>query len=257
MLPMKKNLTLLLFGFLLAAHGEGDAQDAPPGSPKETLGRHFSKPIDFWRKGMGFSVAPSPQDTLEARPGRVAVRESVFAQPIQTPEGNWMIYIPPKPVLDFLEAPTEDSARAYLAWKAEQAEKLKRAMQLLAQVRAKEAGEPEPPRPDPPAAEFPFEITYFKKPSCPHCVTQDEILGRLLSRRSAGKLLTLLPGERPELWKAYEVRGTPTLLLEGGSGGKPEVLVGLQSEAALEAALARLSMTTARPEIQPTKEPIR
>jgi hypothetical protein len=50
----------------------------------------------------------------------------------------------------------------------------------------------------------------------------------------------VLPGELPELWKSYAVRGTPTLVLQAADG-KEEVLVGLQSEARLDAAFKRIS----------------
>jgi hypothetical protein len=178
-------------------------------------------------------------------PGRILVRETVWAQPIRTPDGNWMLYVPPKPILDFLENPTEEAAKAYLAWKKEQAEKLGRAMLLLGRLK----DPPAPAKADtagPKSEEARKEestgasLIYFKKPTCPHCVSQDGILGQWLPKHSDLRLQIVLPGELPELWKSYAVRGTPTLVLQAADG-KEEVLVGLQSEARLDAALKRIS----------------
>lgn len=262
---MRKSLAALLLGVLLALPSQGEAQevasDPPKGHcPKEAPGRYFSKPVDFWKKGVGFTSTPPLPDTSDPSPSRVAVRENVWAQPIRTPDGGWMIYVPPKQVLDFLESPSEETARAYLAWKADQTEKLKKAMLLLARMKdpagtgqaasvpdVKASTKPAPP-------DFPFKITYFKKPSCPHCVSQDAVLSDWLARRTSGKLDVVLPGEQPELWKTYQVRGTPTLILEVGSQGRKELLVGLQSEAALETTLAMLALPPVEPADEPKKE---
>ncbi len=263
MLPMRKSLAALVLCLVPASQGDAQevASDPPKGHcPKEAPGRYFSKPVDFWKKGVSFVSAPPLPDTSDPSPSRVAVRENVWAQPIRTPDGNWMIYVPPKQVLDFLESPSEESARAYVAWKAEQTEKLRHAMLLLARMKdAAGTGQP-PSAPDgkastkPAPPDFPFKITYFKKPSCPHCVSQDAVLSDWLARRTSGKLDVLLPGEQSDLWKAYQVRGTPTLILEAGSQGRKELLVGLQSEAALETTLAKLALPPVEPADEPAKE---
>ena len=175
-----------------------------------------------------------------------------------------MVYVRPKQVLDFLGIPSKESARAYIAWKAEQTEKLRQAMLLLAKVKEGSAlsAPQEAPRESatskPAPQDFPFQITYFKKPSCPHCVSQDAILAEFLTRRSTGKLDVILPGDRPELWKTYQVRGTPTLILEATGRGRKAVLVGLQSQEALEATLTKLAIPAAgEPVDTPKKEPAR
>lgn len=263
---MRKLLPALVLGLVLASPRPGSAQEVASDplkmqSPKEAPGRYFSKPVDFWKAGISLKSPPQLLPaTSDTAPTRVAIRESVWAQPIRTPDGNWMVYVPPKQVLDFLESPSEESARAYLAWKAEQTEKLRHAMLLLAKMKDTSAspspqeapggnGATKPAQPD-----FPFRVTYFKKPSCPHCVSQDAIFAEWLARRSVGKLDVVLPGERPELWKTYQVRGTPTLVLEAEGRGRKEVLVGLQSEEALEATLARLALSPAAPADEPKKE---
>jgi hypothetical protein len=256
-LPMRKSLAALLLGVPFGLSSPGDAQEVASDTAKETPGRYFSKPVDLWKTGRSLTSPPQHVDSSDTAPERVAVRENVWAQPIRTPDGSWMIYVPPKQVLDFLEAPSEATARAYLSWKAEQSQKLRHAMTLLAQVKdameapleaSNEASAKLAPQ------DFPFRITYFKKASCPHCVSQDAVLTEWLTRRSLGKVDVVLPGERPELWKAYQVGGTPTLILEAGSESRKEVLVGFQSEAALEMTLAKLAFTPPDPASDLRKE---
>ncbi len=244
-----RNTPILAFILLaLLPSGQATAQERPSEKTPNEPGRYFTRPLDLWNAGLTYAQAPRPSGEAESIPPRVAVRESVWAQPIRTPDGNWMIYVPPRPILDFLESPSEETAKAYLSWKQEQADKLRKAMTLLARVR--EPGVPgpavdvpiEPSGKKAPPLDFPFRITYFKKPSCPHCVSQDAVLAEWQKRRPGGKLEIVLPDDRPELWKAYEVRGTPTLVVEVGSRDRKEVLVGLQSEEALEAVLARLAL---------------
>ncbi len=265
---------LQLLGLLLAPPSQGQAQEGPPDRPKEQPARYFSKPVDFWKSGRSHTAPRRAEDAPESIPGRIPVRENVWAQPVRTPDGSWMIYVPPRAVLDFLESPSEESARAYLAWKERQAQKLRKAMLLLSGIKevADTGGEAAPTRgpaaaggPDdfppaptkPPPKDVPFRITYFKKPSCPHCVSQDAVLTAWLARRPSGTLDTVLPCERPELWKALRVRGTPTLLLQTGNPPRSELLVGLQPEAALEAALARLAASPTDPGQEAGKEPAR
>lgn len=261
MLSMRESVAALVSVVLLASPGRGTAQEATAEAPKQAVGRYFGKPVDFWRTGTSLPTKPHSAATGEPGPSRLAVRENVWAQPIRTPDGNWIIYVPPKQVLDFLESPTEETARAYLAWKAEQTAKLRDAMVLLAKMKPAK-GEPleapsDKPTIKPAPADTSFRITYFKKPSCPHCVSQDAILTEWLARRTLGRLDVVLPGEQPQLWKDYQVRGTPTLVLEASSQSRKVVLVGLQSENALEAALAKLATPPTDPASEPRKEPAR
>jgi glutaredoxin/Holliday junction resolvase len=258
---MRESIVALVLGVLVASPGHGSAQEATAEPPREAVGRYFGKPVDLWKTGTNLLPKPSSAATGEPAPPRMAVRENVWAQPIRTPDGTWMIYVPPKQVLDFLESPTEKTARAYLAWKAEQTAKFRDAMVLLAKMKPAN-GEPlEALSGKTPLKAAPqdtsFRITYFKKPSCPHCVSQDAILSEWLTRRTSGKVDVVQPGERPELWEAYQVRGTPTLVLEASGQSMKEVLVGLQSENALEASLAKLVTPRTDPASEPRKEPAR
>jgi glutaredoxin len=258
---MRVSVAALVLGILVGSPGPGIAQEVPAEPPKEAEGRYFTKPIDFWKTGAVRALKPSSTGSSESAPARMAVRENVWAQPIRTPDGSWMIYVPPKQVLDFLESPTEETARAYLAWKAEQTAKLREAMVLLAKLKTATGETLETPGGKPPIKPAPadtsFRITYFKKPSCPHCVSQDGVLSEWLARRPQGKVEVLLPGDRPELWKTYHVRGTPTLILESPTHARKEILVGFQSEAALEESLSKLVHRQTGPSSEAEKEPVR
>jgi hypothetical protein len=260
-LPMKVSVAALVLGILVGSPGPGIAQEATAEPPKEAGGRYFTKPVDFWKTGAVRALKPSSTGSSESAPARMAVRENVWAQPIRTPDGSWMIYVPPKQVLDFLESPTEETARAYLAWKAEQTAKLREAMVLLAKLKTATGEAFETPGGKPPIKPAPsdtsFRITYFKKPSCPHCVSQDGVLSEWLARRPQGKLDVVLPGDRPDLWKTYQVRGTPTLILESPTQVRKEILVGFQSETALEESLAKLVQPPIDPSTEAGKEPAR
>lgn len=261
MLTMRVSDAALVLAVLVGSPGSGIAQEATAEPPKEAGGRYFTKPVDFWKTEAVRALKPSSTASSESAPARMAVRENVWAQPIRTPDGSWMIYVPPKQVLDFLETPTEETARAYLAWKAEQTAKLREAMVLLAKMKTPTGEALERPGGKPPIKPAPsdtsFRITYFKKPSCPHCVSQDGVLSEWLARRPQGKLDVVLPGDRPELWKAYQVRGTPTLILESPTQARKEILVGFHSEAALEESLAKLVHAQTGPSSEAKKEPVR
>jgi hypothetical protein len=258
---MREIIGALVLGVLVGSPETGSAQEGTAEPPKEAGGRYFTKPVDFWRTGTDRPLKPSFTGTSESAPSRMAVRENVWAQPIRTPDGSWMIYVPPKQVLDFLESPTEETARAYLAWKAEQTAKLREAMVLLAKLKTATGESLEAPGGKAPIKAAPsdtsFRITYFKKPSCPHCVSQDGVLSEWLARRPQGKLDVVLPGDRPELWMTYQVRGTPTLVLEAATPIRKEVLVGFHSEAALEESLAKLVHTQTGRSSEAGKEPVR
>ncbi len=232
-----------------AAYAQEAGSDRPA-KAEGTVQARLSAPIDYWGKGPPAAKPKAEILAPEVGPAKIQVRETVWAQPIRTPDGSWMLYVPPKPVLDFLEDPSEGTAKAYLAWKTEQAEKMVRAMAILARVKeapptpAKtEKGPPEAGSEDAPGTGS-LTLVYFKKPSCPYCISQDQVLAQWLPKHPEIRSEPVLPGERPELWKAYGVRGTPTLVLRS-EAGKEEVLVGMTAEPQLEAALRRVVQVSA------------
>jgi thiol-disulfide isomerase/thioredoxin len=58
-------------------------------------------------------LAPSAAASAEAGASPV---ESLWAEPRAGTEASGQVYVPPGPVREFLEAPTPERARAYLAW---------------------------------------------------------------------------------------------------------------------------------------------
>jgi transposase-like protein len=252
--------------FLVVLHlgsSHGHAQEKRGESESASLPRStrlFDRPIDYWRTGATFEPpkVEHPTETDPAAP-KIQVRENVWAQPIRMPDGSWTIYVPPRAVLDFLETPSKETAKAYLAWKTEQAEKLRRAFLLLAEAKG-EAGGVEPSRGEKESVVRESEqpgslvITYFHQKACRHCGSQDEILSKWLTRHPKAKLDLVEGGERPELWKAYQVRGTPTLVLRDLEQGEEETLVGLSDEKRLDDALLRLRAKKSKAPAEPDLE---
>jgi glutaredoxin len=240
---------------LLAAARMGLAQETVGPKPEaQEVRRYFDRPIDYWKTG-GRKDKPASASDGEPRPvpGRIEIRENVWAQPIKTPDGSWAIYVPPPAILNFLEHPTEESAKAYLAWKKEQAEKMNLAIALLARVREEtgreksdETGEAAQREPKAEASSTPFQITYFHQKQCPHCTAEDAVLAEWLKKHPEAKIDLVERGNRPELWKEKEIRGTPTMILADPESGKSETLVGFRTLEALEVGLSRLRLK--RPE---------
>ncbi len=119
------------------------ACQAPP--PAKT--GHPARPtgdIDFWRNGSPESGVQSPKSSRRksATPkpeSDAALQESIFAEPVRMPDGRFAIYVPPRPVLAFLEQPTRENARGYLAWQEERSSRMAAALALLEQLKLEEA----------------------------------------------------------------------------------------------------------------------
>jgi len=171
--------------------------------------------IDFWGDAKS---APPPS----------AAQPSIWAEPVQSPDGRTAIRVPPPPVLAFLENPTRETGAKYLAWQEERMRKLKAAIEVLKDLQASKAGRPS------------GELLYFKKDGCPACREQDEVLARLTRDHPGIKVRPLLPREAPDLWKAYGVSAVPTLVAKGANG-KAAVLRGLAPQERLLAAFQEVS----------------
>lgn len=208
-------------------------QAAAGAPPPESRPADAAAPVGGFFRGGGVDFWGEPK-AAEKKHDPGATRESIWAEPIRLPDGRTTIYVPPPAVLGFLEAPTRETARAYLAWQEERARKLKAAMELLRDLkeeRAKEArpaegpkaeaspGSPPPPDAPPPApATSPDAILYFKKPGCPWCARQDGVLADLVRTRPALKVRVVGPDEAPELWKEHEVTVVPTVVVTRPKG---------------------------------------
>jgi len=80
--------------------------------------------------GPATSVPASPPE--HERPP--VPEERLFAEPQIGPDGTLRVYLPPKPVRDFLEHPTRDNALAYRQWNRERLEKLVAAQAVLDEI---------------------------------------------------------------------------------------------------------------------------
>ena len=62
--------------------------------------------------------------------------ESIWAEPGRASDGGASVYVPPRPVREFLEAPTAERARAYLAWNQQRLDAIARATEVMKAVAA-------------------------------------------------------------------------------------------------------------------------
>jgi thiol-disulfide isomerase/thioredoxin len=171
--------------------------------------------------------------------------ETIWAEPIRMPDGRISVYVPPKPVLDFLDSPNEESGRAYLAWQRARMEKIARASEILGRLveetrplEKKKADPPPLPEAPPLAADAGAEkapsggdmkappalpsgapeILYFKMDGCPHCRREDAVLLELAKERPDVKVRVFTPDREEALWETLEIKVVPTLVVRGGDG---------------------------------------
>lgn len=140
-----------------------------------------------------------------------------WAEPIVGPDGRAQVYVPPPEVREFLDSPTRENGKKYLAWQRERLERLRKAAQVLAEIR-REVREP--------------ALLYFSKPDCPYCAAQDRVL--------ADAKIPVTPVEaNSPLWVTYGVRATPTLVWVR-PGRPPRRFEGFTSREVLEKEVRRV-----------------
>jgi thiol-disulfide isomerase/thioredoxin len=83
----------------------------------------------------GEQLAPSVAAAGKAVPPHI---ESLWAEPSSGPQAAGPMYVPPKPVREFLEAPTAERARAYLAWNQARLRAIAQATEVLRLVTGSE-----------------------------------------------------------------------------------------------------------------------
>ncbi len=220
--------TLIL---LLGQAAYGWAQEEAAGASRFFRGKR----VAFWSDGK-----TEPPKSAQPPLGG----ETIWAEPIRMPDGRISVYVPPKPVLDFLDSPSEESGRAYLAWQKARMEKIARASEILGRLveetRPLEKKKAEPPctAESPPAADAGAEkappagalkvppallsgapeILYFKMDDCPHCRREDAVLLELVKERPDVKVRVFTPDMEEALWEALEIKVVPTLVVRGGDG---------------------------------------
>jgi len=191
-------------------------QQRPPGRP--FFGR---VQVDFWGDRAKLARAKETDES----------RESIWAEPIQGADGRVSVYVPPRAVLQFLEQPTRETAKQYLAWQTERMKKLKAAIELLREMQPQSSTEA-PKEAAPPLA--PGELLYFKKPGCPWCAKQDRVLAQLATELPRLRIEAVGPDDAR--WQEYDVTVVPTLVI-ARPGGKPLIARGFTAAPDLTRAL--------------------
>jgi len=82
--------------------------------------------IDFFRK---MNAHKKVDQILDSENPKTIVSE--WAEPIISPSGEASVYVPPKEVMDFLEKPNPENAKAYFEWNLRRIKKIILAQQLL------------------------------------------------------------------------------------------------------------------------------
>lgn len=241
----------------LAAQKENSTEGAP---------RFFRTPIDYWQRGIRYGEGASGEGKTiqQPRDERALPRPpSDWAEVVTLPDGSQAVHELPKPLVTVLEDPSPDNIRAYFQWRLTRADKILRALERMKAFRSSEAGSgsgeegsafwstpeikaaeglplsastgrPVPSGETPPG---PFTVQYFHKQGCPHCDRQDAILAEWLKANPSGTLEVVEFGSHPELWRAFGVRGTPSLAL---LGRKAVFLEGVSNRESLDRALAEV-----------------
>lgn len=270
---------LLWANLLLRLAMDLHAQESVVAAPSEKAGpavrRFFDRPIDYWQRGLGFDeetkVDPKSDQGRERKPPAGAPAGD-WGQVVKLPDGSLSIHELPRQLVDVLEDPSPGKIRAYFEWRLGRTGKILRAAELMKEYRNSGALKPgdgdrqgslailahpkvqeipaSEPRAEAPPPETlsksPFRVTYFHKQGCPHCDSQDVILTEWLKDKTEGKVQAVEFGMNPELWRAYQVRGTPSLVIEDIGTKKSVFLEGLTRPEALDRALLECRLAGSR-----------
>jgi len=265
-MTLKRLLAAVAVG--LSAMSSGlEAQEKPAGDMKAgppPVRRFFDRPIDYWQNGLLYEderKPNAPASTVQPG-GNPKAAPSEWGQLVKQPDGTMAYHELPRQLIDVLEDPSPEKIRAYFEWKLARTQKIIRAAEAMKDYKTSLAGGPgavkadvphapqaavpgdaapqqktAPTVPGAPAVKVPFTVTYFHRGGCPHCDTQDAVLGRWLKDKPEAKILSVEFGEKPELWQRFQVRGTPSLVIEASGMGNPVFLEGVSQEAELAQAL--------------------
>lgn len=193
---------LLVLAGLARGQEASTKQEAPP--PQAAAFFRVGR-VSFWG-----DLKQSKRDRLEAEAAPV---ESLWAEPIRLPDGRVSVYVPPAPVLRFVESPSRETGEKYLAWQEERMRRIKAAIEVLRAIQSERQKGVEAP----PAAQD-VDVLYFKKDGCPWCREEDKVLAALTKEHPGIKVRTATQAEAPELWKEYGVGAVPMLVVRTPSG---------------------------------------
>jgi hypothetical protein len=129
--------------------------------------------------------------------------ESIWAEPGRSSDGRSAVYLPPRPVREFLEAPTAERALVYLAWNQHRLDAVARAAEVLGAVTAAQ-----PPRtiPAPATCVAPAEAGSLHEPRSPDLGPRATGLASA-DRRLAGRGLAIVYAFAS--WCLHSARQTP------------------------------------------------
>jgi len=136
----------LIVALLLGSSVAEARQDA-----QAKQGFFSQKTVSFWRD-------ESP--ARPTRPNAPTGPESIWAEPMRLPDGRFSTYVPPRPVLEFLENPTRENAQKYMDWQSERMEKIRKAAAMLSELQREKSAKAATPEMMAGAA---VSLTYFKK----------------------------------------------------------------------------------------------
>lgn len=271
---MNRSTPLVAAAFALGVIGTGMAQDAPAEKSPGRAPRFFERPIDYWQSGAVFGEGIGKDPRVPRKPD-ASDPPSDWGQVVRLPDGTLAYQELPKPLVRILEDPSRENIRAYFDWRMSRAKKVLRAAELMKEYKGTEAAvaqagveehraadrsaKPDEPAASSepsaaaPAAPSDFKVTYFHKQGCPHCDSQDTVLAEWLRARPQGRLEVVEFGSRPELWRAYQVRGTPSVVVEDAKSKKAVFLEGLSRAEALDRALDECRRPSERNQIKKEK----
>ena len=278
LMPIMRALILWLPILVQIVHAqERESQEKREPAPPNP--RFFNRPVDYWQRGLSYE-APAPAKSQDGhgdsgRPSKSASRND-WTQAVRQQDGSFAYYELPKPLVDVLEDPSPEKIRAYFEWKLGRTQKILRAAEAMKEYRAGLApapggtagGDTAPPaanavpsgppapieKPAPagadgamPPTKEGYSVTYFHRAGCHHCETQDAVLAAWLKDKPGIALEVVEFGNKPELWRQYNVRGTPSLLIANKVSRKSIFLEGLSREDVLNQALRRAGSSQAEP----------
>jgi len=197
-------------------------------------------------RGIQASPALRGPETAAAESGKRPApeeHESVFAEPQRGPDGKLGVYVPPKPVREFLETPTPENAAAYQQWNLARLHKVLAAQAVLDELNGiqsgfsapgaqrgaggategsepdlgapgtspppsgKTAGGPTPPAgpwlASPPRAGRGTEILYLLATWCPFCAKQTPIIAEFVRAHPEVPVVGIALDSRPETVAPY------------------------------------------------------
>jgi len=168
-------LGAILLGVLVVSMAS--ARAGTPGYFACQVIRYFEPCPDVEERGADVRperIAREPAWLTERRRGpdpQTPPVESIWAEPGRASDGRIAVYVPPGPVREFLDAPTEEHARAYLAWNQQRLDAIARATDVMKVVAASQPqrSATSPPGTTPPPATWvaPAESGPLRDPRFP------------------------------------------------------------------------------------------